>query len=93
MTGANLLYRTAYMNAAVTINHEMITYAEKATLTMPTVYVGYCVVATLFGRTAMNKASWCDKYGAIASATSSVPGMANGTTGTAPTVKTVSMSP
>ena len=32
--GANLLYRTAYMNAAVTINHEMITDAEKNTLRM-----------------------------------------------------------
>ena len=32
----------------------MITDAEKATLTMPTVDVGYGVVATFSGRTTMN---------------------------------------
>ena len=54
VVGTYLFYRSAHMDAAVTLNHEMITYAEKATLTMPTVYVSYGVVATLSGRTAMN---------------------------------------
>jgi hypothetical protein len=42
------------VDAAITINHEMITDAEKATLTVPAVDVGYSVVATFSGRTAMN---------------------------------------
>ena len=52
--GTNLFYGTANVDAAVTINHEMITDAEKATLTVLAVDVGYGVVATFLGRTAMN---------------------------------------
>ena len=52
--GANLLYRTAYMNAAVTINHEMITYAAHSALPVPAVNIRYGEVATFLGRTAMN---------------------------------------
>ena len=52
--GANLLYRTTYMNAAVTINHEMITYAAQSALPMPAVNIRYGEVATFLGRTAMN---------------------------------------
>ena len=52
--GAYLLYRTAYMNAAVTINHEMITYAAQSALPVPAVNIRYGEVATFLGRTAMN---------------------------------------
>ena len=52
--GANLLYRTAYMNAAVTINHEMITYAAHSALPVSAVNIRYGEVATFLGRTAMN---------------------------------------
>ena len=52
--GAALLYRTAYMNAAVTINHEMITYAAHSALPVPAVNIRYGEVATFLGRTAMN---------------------------------------
>ena len=52
--GANLLYRTAYMNAAVTINHEMITYAAQSALAVSAVNIRYGEVATFLGRTAMN---------------------------------------
>ena len=42
------------MNAAVTINHEMITYAAHSALAVPAVNIRYGEVATFLGRTAMN---------------------------------------
>ena len=44
----------AHMNAAVTINHEMITYAAHSALPVPAVNIRYGEVATFLGRTAMN---------------------------------------
>ena len=52
--GANLLYRTAYMNAAVTINPEMITYAAQSALPVPAVNIRHREVSAFLGRTAMN---------------------------------------
>ena len=52
--GAYFFYRTAHVDAAVTINYKMIADAEKATISMPAVDVGYGVITTFLGRATMN---------------------------------------